>query len=478
MRDPFSLPYRLADHPGALGLACDEQGLRLAGVPLLQKGPRGFEPLPAWTIRLFMRRAYGIEDDVAHRMAKLAAIAQALNAGEVPRAMILALHLRLPDVEPSAATHLATLAKNLRKAGFDPDQARDDQGRWTNEGGSDNGDAGGDTGNPAEIALPDPFEANRAVGIQVADNTQTPVTSDATEAASPPAPAETEPSPAPLEAHLPTDWHGIDELGSLTEWIANATPADEQAIRAAIKYYYYDHDDTTGGNALNAALSDALTPGMTVPQRQALLDQIEVYAKTDPSLMAGVHAIPLSLAGMLDIDAKALEQAATVLETKGPEALTVAERETLARNIDVLAGKVARGEINIWQFGWSVRGLTLEKLMGGNLQAGFKKIDFWDEATGLAASIKSIDLNMPSYQRISNLKRMLNRYINLLDKFDGDIYGGTEIDSSEILYKELRIAFPKNTMTADRQELINNIAERAKKIRNSHKNILLLIRGS
>jgi len=32
----------------------------------------------------------------------------------------------------------------------------------------------------------------------------------------------------------------IDELGDFVEWLANAKPEDEKAIRAAIKRYYYD----------------------------------------------------------------------------------------------------------------------------------------------------------------------------------------------------------------------------------------------
>ena len=54
-----------------------------------------------------------------------------------------------------------------------------------------------------------------------------------------------------------------DEFGDLLEWIANAKLGDEKAIRGEIKRNYYDIGDMSGGDALNAALSNVLGPGVT-----------------------------------------------------------------------------------------------------------------------------------------------------------------------------------------------------------------------
>jgi hypothetical protein len=78
----------------------------------------------------------------------------------------------------------------------------------------------------------------------------------------------------------------VDELGDFVEWLANAKPEDEKAIRAEIKRYYYDVGDTVGGNALNAALSDVLEPGVTPKIRQEILDGIAHYAVSDPAEVA------------------------------------------------------------------------------------------------------------------------------------------------------------------------------------------------
>ncbi len=71
-----------------------------------------------------------------------------------------------------------------------------------------------------------------------------------------------------------------DELGGLLEWIANAKPEDEQAIRAEIKRHYYDVGDTSGGDALTAALGNVLGPGVAYKDRQKILNDIGPYSQS------------------------------------------------------------------------------------------------------------------------------------------------------------------------------------------------------
>jgi hypothetical protein len=74
----------------------------------------------------------------------------------------------------------------------------------------------------------------------------------------------------------------IDELADFIEWMANAKPEDEQAIRAEIKRYFYDVGDPGSAAALNSHLTALLKPGITQGDRQRILDLMDVYTRADP----------------------------------------------------------------------------------------------------------------------------------------------------------------------------------------------------
>ena len=96
--------FKLADEPGSLGLRCDQSGLSLAGVPLLRRTSTGFAARPRLQIERLLNRAYGRDIDVGPIMARLEDIATALNAGELARAMIAAVLLKLPALDWDGAT--------------------------------------------------------------------------------------------------------------------------------------------------------------------------------------------------------------------------------------------------------------------------------------------------------------------------------------------------------------------------------------
>ncbi len=74
-----------------------------------------------------------------------------------------------------------------------------------------------------------------------------------------------------------------DALGSLLEWVANATPADASFLRQEIKQTFYDVGDKDAGDALNAALSTALEPGVTRQDREGILETYERYTHGNPA---------------------------------------------------------------------------------------------------------------------------------------------------------------------------------------------------
>lgn len=219
----------------------------------------------------------------------------------------------------------------------------------------------------------------------------------------------------------------IDELGDLLEWLANAKPEDEKAIRAEIKRYYYDVGDTIGGNALNAALSDALEPGIDKQTRQDILNSIAPYANADPAEVAQFRN--LTVGGFL------------VFPVSSP---TVAAVDTPSE---------------VWKLGWAARGAYFDEQLGSNLPSRFPVVDGWLD--GIATSIKSIDLSAATYQEAVRLTYRLNQYIDQLALFEGSELGSTAISSSAISGRTLSLAIPKGIMTPAQRAAIESAKIRA-----------------
>jgi hypothetical protein len=121
--------FRLANEPGATGLSCNENGVHLGCVPLLRRTDAGFEPRPSYEIEALIAKAYRGAEDGARLSSGLRCIADCLNKGELARAMIAAVFLRLPDLDPDGAEGIAKVDALLQK--YDPNEPRDRRGRWT-----------------------------------------------------------------------------------------------------------------------------------------------------------------------------------------------------------------------------------------------------------------------------------------------------------------------------------------------------------
>jgi hypothetical protein len=97
-------------------------------------------------------------------------------------------------------------------------------------------------------------------------------------------------------ATLPPGEYRAD-LQDLLERIANAKPEEAAALRQEIRERYYDVGDITGGNALNQGLSEALEPGATLSDRQAVLESIAPYAVGNPESAAAIRDALLAVIG-------------------------------------------------------------------------------------------------------------------------------------------------------------------------------------
>jgi hypothetical protein len=121
----------LTNAPGDLGLGCTAAGLTLAGTPLLRKTEAGFVVRSPAEIEALVEAACPNRPFQTRQLAGLAKVAEALNGGDIARAMIAAVLLRLPELDFLGAVRVARMNDALSK--YDPNEPRDRRGRWTTD---------------------------------------------------------------------------------------------------------------------------------------------------------------------------------------------------------------------------------------------------------------------------------------------------------------------------------------------------------
>jgi hypothetical protein len=165
----FARAYRLVPR-GAAGLACDDDGVALGAVTLVEaaidpSGRRFYRIRPGAEVAQALRLAYGYAPDKIELCRRgLADIAQLLTAGEQARACIRAVQFACPEVLPDAMAKLAQAALLQKDNANWADEPRipagsPDGGEWTNDGAAAagteasirpaaDGSGNGPTGNP------------------------------------------------------------------------------------------------------------------------------------------------------------------------------------------------------------------------------------------------------------------------------------------------------------------------------------------
>jgi hypothetical protein len=324
-------------------------------------------------------------------MGGLATVASALNANDQALARIAAVHLRIPDLPNQAARDAMEAADVLIKSA-DWNPALHPRA--------------GTPPNPGWFA-PTDGAGSESFSTRTAQNDDPTHRSDAS------------PNAGDNRVRLRPGPQRVDELADFIEWIANAKPEDEQAIRAEIKRYFYDVGDQGSAAALNSALTVLLRPGITQEDRQRILDrQLDAFTRTDP----GAYAQTRDWA-----------TGAALLAGGVPP---------------VAAGEAAAAEqaSEAWTYGWARRGQYFDQLLrDGSLPVLFRTIDNFTD--GIATSIKSIDLNAATYQDAARLTYRLNEYIDKLGEYEGGILSNTEVSLSAISSRVLNLVVPKGAMT-------------------------------
>src|SRR5260370_23647469 len=101
MSDGLIDVYKLAARPDRMGLSCTDQGVCWGPLALVEKqsdaGERNrFVPRDQDQLERILGTAFGLKADLTTRMSGLRTIAKALNEGNLGRAQIVTLHLKLP----------------------------------------------------------------------------------------------------------------------------------------------------------------------------------------------------------------------------------------------------------------------------------------------------------------------------------------------------------------------------------------------
>ena len=129
--------FRLSDDADVSGLVCTLDGLSLAGAPLLRKTALGLKPRSIDELTALLMSVYDEDLDPRALTPGLDVVAKALDAGDLGRAMVAALQLKLPSVGWGAAERVAKTEAALSK--FNLAELRDWLGRWTRWGAASAG---------------------------------------------------------------------------------------------------------------------------------------------------------------------------------------------------------------------------------------------------------------------------------------------------------------------------------------------------
>jgi hypothetical protein len=407
----------------SLGLDCTEDGLTLAGVPLLRRTVRGFMPREELEIRWLLERAYGSALDTGPVIKGIKTVARALNEDQLGHAAIRALLLDLHELDWASAARLAQADDALAK--FDPNERRDERGRWA---ANDNA--------PNTLHTPNGLPPNLSrsplhlVGARPSDTVD--------EAPSRAATLSDDPEAEPWVTLPPGK--RIDELGDLLEWVANARPEEAPIIRGEIRRLYYDQGDKSGGNALNLALTDALE-ATSPAERADILERFEPYTREDPS-RAAMDNLGLSLGAGLGHDLAAALAGAPATQWLDPD----------------------RGGTLFSNYFWpemrpTQRGVLLHEARTPRLVSNFPVID--DERAGLVISTKTIDLSSTGYQVERRLRQVVDKYVRQVAEFDGKEWGEVKIKPEDIRDRRLDLIIPRFSGTESQWRILRSAISRA-----------------
>lgn len=206
---------------------------------------------------------------------------------------------------------------------------------------------------------------------------------------------------------------------------------------------------------LAAGAAAAITAGAGAFAMQAAAFGVAVATGTRISLILTrlLEMATLTGTSMVWNSADAVGDGLRTILSLTPKVAEAAPVAGTLRALDDLANKVSN---SAWPMGPAPRGFAIETRLGGNLPPGFPTIDKFDWSTGLATSIKTVDLGSKTYQNSSRLRSLLKRYIDKAAAFDKGQVGTYRITPGDVQYRALHIATPQGA-TPEQQAVIDEM---------------------
>lgn len=198
---------------------------------------------------------------------------------------------------------------------------------------------------------------------------------------------------------------------------------------------------------LAAGAAGALTAGAGALAMQAAAFGTVIATGTRISLILTrlLEAATLTGTPMVWKSADAVGDGLRTILSLTPKAAEAAPVAGTLKALDDLANRLSN---SAWPMPPFIRGFDLEARMGGNLPPGFPTIDKFDWSTGLATSIKSVNLGSKTYQNPDRLRSLLKRYVDKVAAFRGGNIGNYEIKPASVEYRALQLAIPENATPA------------------------------
>ncbi|QKE82876.1 putative T7SS-secreted protein [Arthrobacter sp. NEB 688] len=121
--------------------------------------------------------------------------------------------------------------------------------------------------------------------------------------------------------------------------------------------------------------------------------------------------------------------------------------------------------VQIWdKVGPLRRGIMVEAHHGGNLPGGFKTIDIWDERSGSATSVKSMDLRAPTYSSDASVRSTLKGYVDSMADFEGARRGEVRITRFDVTSRNLLVVIPPQASTPAHHAIVESMQEYARSV--------------
>ncbi len=111
----------------------------------------------------------------------------------------------------------------------------------------------------------------------------------------------------------------------------------------------------------------------------------------------------------------------------------------LRRTKPPVSGEKTGGR-GVWDLGPVTRGDAIHERMGQNLPRSFPVVDIFKD--GIVTSIKSIDLQAPSYRKPGVLLSTVRRYIDKVAGFKSGRRAGAEVPSHKVRGRALDLGVP------------------------------------